>query len=282
MRGVTFLAVILLLGLTLTAVALSWRKPLSQNTLPPEIVAATDAVRPDAKNRVPVLVELFTSEGCSSCPPADAVLQTLEQTQPVEGVEVIPLSLHVDYWNDLGWADPYSDAAYSARQSDYSDAFGSNRVYTPQMIVDGRAEFVGSRADRARQAIAEAARTPKAVIVLEKSSANKSPAFGLNIKIDHMPAVTTGDTAEVWLAVTESGLASQVARGENSGRRLTHTAVTRTLQRLGTITDGTFTATPSLSLNDKWQRDQLRAVVFVQETRNRRVLGAASLMMNDE
>lgn len=279
MREITFLAGVLLLALTGVAIATAWRTPPPATaTAPPDAATKTvDAPRTDTKTRVPVLVELFTSEGCSSCPPADAVLQTLDQKQPIDGVEIIPLSLHVDYWNDLGWADPFSDAAFSARQSDYSTAFGGNRVYTPQMIVDGRAEFVGSRTERARQAIAEAARTPKAAITLQKNADDAAKIPALTIKVARVPTVSDGDTAEVWLAITESGLTSQVARGENSGRRLPHTAVTRSLQRLGTVKDSAFTATPGLELNDKWQRDQLRAVVFVQEASSRRVLGAASL-----
>ncbi len=104
---------------------------------------------------VPVLVELFTSEGCSSCPPADLTLARLERTQPVAGAEIVPLSLHVDYWNRLGWADPFSSASFSARQKDYSRAWGVDRVYTPQVVVDGRAELLGRDETKARRAVGE-------------------------------------------------------------------------------------------------------------------------------
>lgn len=224
--------------------------------------------------RVPVLVELFTSEGCSSCPPADVVLQELERSQPVGEAEIIPLSLHVDYWNYIGWADPFSSSAYSERQNGYAQAFARGQVYTPQMVVDGRTEFVGNNETRAQNAIREAARQPKATIGLQKNGPQT-----LSLKIEKMPAVSSGDTAEVMLAITESGLRSSVSRGENAGRRLSHTAVTRQLSVIGNVKGAEFTATPALTLDKAWQRDNLRAVVFVQERRSRHILGAASISL---
>src|ERR1700735_1542793 len=93
---------------------------------------------------VPVIVELFTSEGCSSCPAADRMLARLEQTQPVPGAQVVAIEEHVDYWNQLGWNDPFSSPQYRARQNDYAVAFKANNIYTPQMVVNGQSEFVGS------------------------------------------------------------------------------------------------------------------------------------------
>src|SRR5437763_5818210 len=113
----------------------------------------------------PVVVELFTSEGCSSCPAADAALKELDQKQPVDGANILALGLHVDYWNYLGWADPFSSAQFSARQQTYSDAFGGDRVYTPQLVVDGSRELLGS-SSRALGAIRDAARQPKASLAL--------------------------------------------------------------------------------------------------------------------
>lgn len=265
-------------------VALINRKPAARPA--PEEKDANAAAAIPTGARVPVLVELFTSEGCSSCPPADDLLIQLDKTQPVAGAEVIVLSQHVDYWNRLGWADPYSSADFSARQSDYSTAFGRDGVYTPQMVVDGQAEFVGSNSARAREAIASAARAPKATVALSRGNSTdnaNTSALPLQVRVEKLPAVSAGDTAEVLLAVTESNLRSDVARGENSGRRLTHTAVVRQLSVIGTADSReAFTSSPIVNIAQGWKRANLRAVVFVQERQSRKVLGAAAISLATE
>jgi hypothetical protein len=238
-----------------------------------------DAATPD-DSRAPVLVELFTSEGCSSCPPADELLAQLERTQPVAGAEIIALSEHVDYWNRLGWADPYSSSEFSARQNDYAKAFDTDDIYTPQMIVDGRVQFVGSNQSRAREAIAEAARAAKtAVQVSLRNTTANSVDFA--VRVAEMRNAWSGDSSEVFLAITESGLSSNVSRGENAGRRLNHTAVVRKLVKLGEVDPQTrgFDSEKAVTIEKQWKRGDVKLVVFVQERASRRVLGAAAVSL---
>jgi hypothetical protein len=233
--------------------------------------------------RSPVIVELFTSEGCSSCPPADGVLERLQQTQPVAGAEVIALGEHVDYWNYIGWSDPFSSAAFGARQETYARALGQqDRVYTPQIIVDGQTEFNGSAMNKALEAIAKAARSPKAdvrIVIPETKTQKDNQEIRFNVSVKNVPPVDRGDVAEVILALTEDKLSSNVTRGENSGRKLAHTAVVREMRALGRVDPATktFDSEKTIAIADGWKRDDLRVVVFVQERDHRRVLGAAVL-----
>lgn len=226
-----------------------------------------------AAGRTPVIVELFTSEGCSSCPPADALLSRLTKTQTVAGADVIALGEHVDYWDHGGWADPFSSRRFSARQSDYAAAFRKDTVYTPQMIVDGQAQFVGSDEDTARAAIARAARQPKAHVLVTRVGET------LAVRVDHLPPSASGGPDEVVLAVTEGGLSLSVGGGENAGRRLGHSAVVRQFMPLGTVSGGAFSASQTVTLSPGWRRGNLSAVVFVQERASRRIVGAAEVAL---
>ncbi len=231
--------------------------------------------------RVPVLVELFTSEGCSSCPPADALLMQLDQAQPIAGAEVIALSEHVDYWNYLGWADPYSSRIFSQRQENYSNAFGGDKLYTPQMVVDGQREFVGSRVGEAKEAIAKAAKTAKATVRITPMQQGAED-LSIKVEVENLPNVSGNGKADVILAVTENNLSSTVSRGENSGRKLQHAAVTRWLNTIANVatSDKTFSTTYSVKIDKNWKRDNLKVVAFVQERSSRRIIGAGAIKLN--
>ncbi len=226
---------------------------------------------PSAGN-VPVVVELFTSEGCSSCPSADAALRDLETSQSVPGVEVIALGQHVDYWNRLGWKDPFSSAQFTERQREYAKGFGEGS-YTPQAVVNGRYEFVGSQRNTLAETVLKAAKAPHATVTLTRAANN-----ALAVSVANLPAGTK--PADVLLALTETGLSSQVGRGENSGRLLRHASVVRALRPLGTVAaDGTFATTAPLSLDGQWKTANLRAVVLVQEHASHHIVGVASLAL---
>jgi hypothetical protein len=205
----------------------------------------------------------------------------LEQTQPIAGAEVIALSEHVDYWNRLGWTDPYSSGEFSKRQNDYSSNFDSDEVYTPQMIVDGRTQVVGSNSNGAREAITGAAREPKANVTVTAAPDDKGAAsITLTVHVEGLAEVWKGDSAEVLLAITESGLRSSVASGENAGRRLTHSAVVRKFSRIGSIDPekaADFSAQPVVQIDKGWKRENVKIVIFVQEHASRRVLGVGAL-----
>jgi hypothetical protein len=228
----------------------------------------------------PVVVELFTSEGCSSCPLADSLLLKMDQAHSVGNAEVIALEEHVDYWDDLGWRDPYSSHEWTERQQGYAYTFRQGSVYTPQMVVDGRAEFVGSREGQARQAIAEAAGKEKAVVTatMAMSSDGKDR---VSVRVGKLPVGSAADSSEVWLAITETGLHTAVKRGENAGEDLHHSAIVRTLRKVGVADpknqETSFTGDVNLSLDKGWQRGNLRAVVFVQEKKSQQIVGAAEV-----
>lgn len=232
--------------------------------------------------RTPVLVELFTSEGCSSCPPADQLLAKLQKTQPVKDAEIIALKEHVDYWNHLGWKDPFSGAQFSERQNSYAKAFGNHGVYTPQMVVDGKTEFVGSAERRAQQAIEKSAQAVKSPVSLHWSppEAGANTAMLLEVRVDHLAGTNSADNPQVFLAMTEDDLHSDVRSGENAGSKFDHFAVVRDLRLIGNADPRATTAFHTqvpIKIADGWKKQNLRGVVFVQEYKSRTVLGAASI-----
>jgi hypothetical protein len=222
-------------------------------------------------------VELFTSEGCSDCPPADLLLDTMQTQQPVPGADVIGLGQHVDYWDRQGWKDRFSSAALTNRQQAYGVHFKLESVYTPQMIVDGRAQFVGSDGGAARKAIERAVSAPHGIVRMEVDDHDpKRAALQVSVTVSDLPPLGRGDRADLIVAVTEDGLRSVVTRGENRGRTLTHAAVVRSMTTIGQTADGTASARAEIPLAADWQRDRLKVVAFVQEQRGRAILASAA------
>jgi hypothetical protein len=234
---------------------------------------ATSAAQTTQTSRTPVLVELFTSEGCSSCPPADALLAKLDQTQPISGAEIIVLGEHVDYWDNLGWHDRFSSPQFTERQGDYCARLRVDSSYTPQMIVDGTQQFVGNDAAHAVRAIQHAAQIPKIKLILSKPVVD---AQKVSASISS-PEVTATQKADLYAALVDPKDATEVRGGENGGHRLQHAGVVRSLQRVGKLKD--LAAGPvSFSLNAPADAKpgEMRVVVFAQESGQGPVLGAVS------
>lgn len=242
------------------------------------ISRAQAQVQPAQSANSPVVVELFTSEGCSDCPPADALLQRMER-QPISGVEIIPLEEHVDYWNHQGWVDPYSSMEWTQRQVEYINKAKENSPYTPEMVVNGESQFVGSDGRQAQLAIERAASEPRTSVTISAAGSDSKNSASFAVKIGNLNGRSAGDVAEVWLAITEDGLRSSVTAGENAGHALSHAAVLRSLRKIGVAAPGkepdSFAADPKVKFESNWKRENLRVVVFVQERKSFKILGAA-------
>jgi hypothetical protein len=204
----------------------------------------------------PVVLELFTSQGCSSCPPAEAYLNKLAHAGQLGGRPIAALQFHVDYWNSLGWADPYSSSAWTDRQSAYAHALGDDRVYTPELVVAGGAGMVGSQVSRVERAVAAA---PKLALLTASATWDKK-----QVSI----TATAIDGAELWVAIYEDGTKTKVTRGENGGEMLPADRVVRELRR---ITSGSV----AIPLDGTWTAGG--AVVFAQRA-DRRIVASRLLV----
>jgi hypothetical protein len=224
--------------------------------------------------RAPVLIELFTSEGCSSCPPVDALLEKLDRMQQVPGAQVIVLSEHVDYWNRLGWNDPFSSPQFSTRQNAYAQRLRLDSVYTPQLIIDGGEQFVGSDEPLIRAGISRSAIHRKASVQIA-SAVRDGPEAVIHVISSGIPTDAPFTKADIWIALADNQGVSQVGRGENSGRMLRHVAVARSLTKIGTTTvkEG-LDKIVRLPVNRRWNSDGLRVIAFVQQTGQGGIAGA--------
>lgn len=207
----------------------------------------------------PVIVELFTSQGCSSCPPADKVLASLAKAGQLSGRAVAPLSFHVDYWNDLGWIDPFSQPAWTDRQRAYAGALGDRSVYTPQTVVGGATGMVGSHGGKVTAAIAAAERPA----LLDATAAWDKGSLEVT--------ATAPAGAEVLVAVWEESRTVAVPRGENAGEKLTHHRIVRRLER---IAGPGQRGTKRIALDPAWQAGG--AVAFAQRA-DRKIVASALL-----
>lgn len=206
--------------------------------------------------RSAVLAELFTSEGCSSCPPADALLMKLDKLQPVAGVQIIVLSEHVDYWNSLGWKDPFSTPQFTQRQGTYTHSLMAES-YTPQLVIDGRSEVLGSD-ERAIQAAIQrlAARQKLPVRIVSAKREGKDAVVDV--------AIPAGK-GDVWLALADDRDQSSVTKGENKGRTMSHVAVVRSLGKVGALSKSSAFE-KSVRVPLPAQSAGMRVVVFVAES----------------
>jgi len=230
---------------------------------------ASDAARPPEH---PVVVELFTSQGCSSCPPADRLLETLGADT---AGRVVPLAFHVDFWDSLGWKDPFSRHAWTERQTDYARAFRSQNVYTPQAIVDGRVEMVGSDAGKLRAAIAAASARPAGRISLELQPSESRVLVRADVE---RPEALRSRKLDLVLALYETGLVTAVGKGENGGRTLRNDYVVRELRRAGRLSSGDSRKEfrQEIAIEKGWERARLGVAAFLQDPSSLEICGAGA------
>ena len=242
-----------------------------------------DSPKPPASQTFPVVVELFTSEGCSSCPPADAFLAKLAEQGPAHNLHIVALEEHVDYWDDQGWRDPFSSHNWTTRQDEYAGVLGNKNPYTPQLVVDGSVEFSGNQSQLAVRTILQDSSQTKTPVTLSQGAEAKPGSDNFSVQIGKLTPTHKGGAAEVWLAITETGLHSSVTRGENAGHELSHAAVVRSMRKIGEAKpdrDVAFSGDAAISIRNEWKRENLKAVAFVQEKNSMRILGAAEIQLH--
>ncbi len=240
---------------------------------------AVAADLPAHNSGTPVVVELFTSEGCSSCPPADALLEKLDSSQPIPGAQVIVLSEHVDYWDHDGWKDSHSSRLFTDRQEDYDRRFGLKSTFTPQMVVDGAAQMNGSNGPLVARAIenASAASHAKIPVRISSISVANEKTLRVHLEVDALPADFKGRKAEIFVAVALNHAESHVSGGENKGRDISHVAVAESIDKVGTVDKAkNFDRDVQLKVKST-DLANLRLIAFVQEPDAGQIVGASLL-----
>lgn len=217
-----------------------------------------------------VLVELFTSEGCSSCPPADALLRQVNGTQTSEGQLIVGISEHVTYWNSLGWRDPFSSTAFTERQDAYSQRFHLEGPYTPQMVINGAEQMVGSDRGALLQAVQKEQEQPSrmSLRILSVEVSGKSLRVHFSAS-GELPA----HGVDLIAVLADDADRSSVLRGENSGRTLAHVAVARSLARVAKVRSA-GEGTAQVPIPAEFQAlPGHHLILFAQTPGNGRVLG---------
>ncbi len=229
-----------------------------------------------ASDGAPVVLELFTSEGCSSCPPADALISELGSSTK----SVIPLAYHVDYWNHLGWEDPFSSSQWSERQSDYARAMNLDGEYTPQMVIGGGWQCSGSDSGSIARAVAAARSEPALGRTSIQTSLAAAGSRKLQVKVNaHLLTAAGSGRRVVMLAVYESGLVSKIGAGENGGREITYDYTVRKLLpafELDATQPGSFAKEITVDLDPSWSLDHLGVAAFIQDPTSLKIEGASS------
>jgi hypothetical protein len=223
-----------------------------------------------------ILAELFTSEGCSSCPPADKFLATLD-SQPIKGVDVVVMSEHVDYWNHDGWKDPYSSHQFTERQETYTNRFNlPNGSYTPQMVLDGVEQFTGSDTDQAGKSFTKIVQDPKIPLHLSNISIDASHTLHAHVESGPLDPSFKVKEADLLIAVAMNRAQSQVTAGENKDRKLDHVAVVRSLNQAAQLRQGqSINQDIQVKVDPKLDPSNLRLIAFLQESHQGRVVAAA-------
>jgi hypothetical protein len=240
------------------------------------LLAMPSGVRAAAPASGPVVVELFTSQGCSSCPPADRLLSRLG-TDPRFAGKVLPLSFHVDYWNSIGWKDPFSSPRWSARQNDYARAFRSDRVYTPQLVVNGASECVGNEEGTVLARISAAlAKAPAGEVRLTVEPAAGPVKVSVDAQLDR---AGSRHPLDVLVALYQTGLDTPVRAGENASRTLHNDYVVRRLEKAFTLPaapGSRHAGEVTLPVDPSWNRGALGVVAFLQDPVTLEIEGAAA------
>ena len=214
------------------------------------------------------VVELFASEGCSSCPPADDLLRKLIAQAQVKHQKVYVLSFQVDYWNYLGWKDPYSSKQFTGRQYQYANVLAGSRVYTPQMIINGQEAFIGSDEGKAKEAITRNLQHESVASLNLKVFKDDVGKVRVNYQISKLL-----DNTLINIALVERGLESHVTAGENEGRLLKHDNIVREFQTI-TLKEPEGEIQLS-SFIDQIRKDRFSVIAYVQDASNMKVLAAS-------